>query len=413
MGGIDFSKLTEPAGKLMDSKFRGHCPACKSKIEAGTPIYYQFEHKIAVHRGCAEAIGLLDRVTAKPFSKVMTASEMAVEFDRHLKMIGVAPIHGDPAGAAKIATGWGGTGIAEPRPVFEEPKPVSPPAQPKPKPAFDRASFFRRISPSLIGKIKNCWWDEQDEVFTDEDGDTITAETMAMQIGNLELTCWQKGELAAETSPRVLFWGPPGTGKTHFGYHTSLAGREVFSCTLTRYDSASVLKGWFDSKPGEGLVWTDGPGIQAWLFGARLVINEIHKAGEDMIGFLHCLLDDPDITRITLPDGRTVRPTGDFQVIATMNGDPQELLDAALLDRFPASIHIDRVHPGALERLPTHLRTIAERSVLVDDPERQLSIRKWLEFHRLSQTMGNLAAAQIIFGARASELLDAIKMTGN
>src|SRR5207244_1607050 len=121
------------------------------------------------------------------------------------------------------------------------------------------------------------------------------------------------------------------------------------------------LRGHFIPK-GQEFIWMDGPALTAFRLGSRLVLNEIDKASGDALTFCHALLDDPGIARITLPTGETVIPHEDFHVIATMNGEPEDLPDA-LRDRFAVRIHIDKLHPEAVEALPKDLHKIARKGI--------------------------------------------------
>ena len=99
-----------------------------------------------------------------------------------------------------------------------------------------------------------------------------------------------------------------------------------------------------------------------------------------------------------------------------MNGDPKELLDPALQDRFPVSIHIDKVHPEAVKLLPEDVQKAAERTALIDVEERRISIRAWHMFahlrDKLQKTYAEVEArdlaARAVFSARAQDALDAL-----
>jgi MoxR-like ATPase len=121
-------------------------------------------------------------------------------------------------------------------------------------------------------------------------------------------------------------------------------------------------------------------------------------------------LDDPDLAMLTLPTGEIVRPAAGFQVVATMNGEPQDL-PFALRDRFPVALEINEVHPNAIERLPADLQQAARNTALAVDPERRISVRVWFEFATLRQRLeGDEAmAAKALFRERAPAVLDAIR----
>jgi hypothetical protein len=220
--------------------------------------------------------------------------------------------------------------------------------------------------------------------------------------------CWEKFDLVVPLWPYLLLWGPPGTGKS---FQAALAhlepGQEACVITLTDETPGAELRGHYVPS-GDEFVWRDGHAIRAWRSGTRLVLNEIDRAGIDAMVLLHAVLDDLEVARLTLPTGETVRPAPGYSVIATMNGKPSDL-PAALRDRFPVVLEIDRVHPGALACLPPSLRDVAVKTVVAAG-DRAISVRAWIAFARLSETLGEELAAEIVFGKRAGDVLDALKI---
>lgn len=225
-----------------------------------------------------------------------------------------------------------------------------------------------------------------------------------------ESNCWKLFDAIIGATPRILLYGVPGTGKTYQANTTNLEGRNTYNVTLTQDSSASELLGHYVLNETGGMDWLDGIGVQAWKDGARLVVNEIDHAGVDVMSFLHALLDDPEFAKFTLPNKRkeTVRPQPSFQVIATMNGVPEDLPEA-LLDRFPVKINIDTVHPSALESLPEKFR-----SVYADYNNGAFSIRRWIALGELLDKEVNLEyAVQTIFPDEYEEITDALVVALN
>lgn len=220
-----------------------------------------------------------------------------------------------------------------------------------------------------------------------------------------ESICWNLFNAVIGATPRILLYGNPGTGKTYQANTANLEGRESYNITLTQDSSASELLGHYVLNETGGMDWLDGVGIQAWKAGARLVINEIDHAGVDVMSFLHALLDDPDFAKFTLPNKNkeTVRPQPSFQVVATMNGVPEDLPEA-LQDRFPVKINIDTVHPSAIESLPEKLR-----AVYGDYNNGEFSIRKWIALGELLDKEIPLdTALEVILPEQKLDIIDAL-----
>jgi hypothetical protein len=214
-----------------------------------------------------------------------------------------------------------------------------------------------------------------------------------------------------EISRRVLFFGKPGTGKTYTAIHSALdEGQKVYNITLTPDTPMAEIRGHFLQKGGD-FVWHDGPGILAWREGARLVVNEIDKASEDLLTFLYGLMDDPDFAEYTLPTDEVVKPKKGFQVVATMNGEPEDLPDA-LQDRLPVQIEIKEMHPDAIATLPEDLQEAAKSTALAPTEARSISIRMWKEFALLREHIDDISvAAQAVFGEDADKAMASLHIS--
>jgi MoxR-like ATPase len=205
----------------------------------------------------------------------------------------------------------------------------------------------------------------------------------------------------------------PTCGRAHELHHDAVQRRErqaVYTVTMTEETPAAELRGFYMPNGHGGFDWHHGPGITAWLDGARLAVNEVDKASDDAKTLLYALLDDPDFARLTLPTDDTVRPAPGFSVVGTTNALPDVLPDA-LRDRFPVRILIDEVHPDALLKLPDYMRLAArETTKLALDDARRVSLREWYAFAELVGKLGDERAADVMFGDRAFAVLDALTL---
>lgn len=231
-------------------------------------------------------------------------------------------------------------------------------------------------------------------------------------------TCWEAVDAAIGNADRILLYGPPGTGKTYSAatqkVGMTLEGEpNVYQVTMTEDTASANLEGFYKPSSTGTFEWHDGIAIQSWRKGGRLVINEIDHASPDAMTFLHAILDDKDIAQLTLNNDNkeTVRPERGFTVIATTNSLP-ESLPMALKDRFPVKIHVDTIHPKALAMFPKSWQSTISESSLSTDMETRLSIRSWREFFELLEKgLSKEQAAFLIFQDRATELMDAIKLS--
>ena len=204
----------------------------------------------------------------------------------------------------------------------------------------------------------------------------------------------------------VYLFGPPGIGKSYCAYYKGDIDRGVYACTLTEETPALELRGsWLPSS--DGLAWHDGPIARAMREGARVVLNELSHASDDVLAFLYPIIESPETARLTLPTNETLVPSPGFSVVVTDNLPPDEL-PAALQDRFETILEVTEPHPEAIARLSPDLREAAQRSFALEN-DRRVSLRGWLMLERLRPEFGLKDACLVVFGAeRGSQIADAL-----
>ena len=219
---------------------------------------------------------------------------------------------------------------------------------------------------------------------------------------------WNRIETVIAESRMVLLYGPPGTGKTTAAVRAG-SPASFFNVTLTDESPAAELRGHFVPRGGD-FVWMDGPAMRAFRDGSRLVLNEVDKASDDALDFLHALLDDADMAAITLPTGETVNPGPAFQCIATMNGQPEDLPDA-VLSRLATRLEILEPHPAAIAHFPVAVQDAIRGTIGVEN-DRRSELRAWNAYLKLAAKVGDETAALAVFQHRAQEVLNAVRLAG-
>lgn len=201
----------------------------------------------------------------------------------------------------------------------------------------------------------------------------------------------------------MLLYGPPGTGKTSKACKT-VDKKGYYNITLNEESSVSEILGMWIPK-GKEFVWSDGVGIRAWKEGKLLVINEIDKASGSVLTQLHALLDERHMARLTIPSGETVRPKAKFKVIATMNGNVQDIPEA-LADRFELKLNITKPHQDLINLLPNDLHGLVDSAYSKDTLS--ISFREILSFSKLRETLGD--DAYMVFGKLAGDVKAALSL---
>ena len=226
------------------------------------------------------------------------------------------------------------------------------------------------------------------------------------------MTGWQMANFAMSNGlDRVLLYGKPGTGKTYFGlnYHLNAQKSYRLICTDEMTDGDMIGK----YKQNDNGIWRfeEGVAIKAWRTGGRLVVDEINRVNGDIESRLMAVIDTVASSSYEHPEtGEVIRPAAGFSVVATMNGEPEDL-SPAVLDRLVVRVEIEQPHPDAIAALPTELQEIALEYSMRDDADRY-SLRSFFAFAHLLKQSNNLAAsAQICLPRIANSIVSALAIT--
>lgn len=218
---------------------------------------------------------------------------------------------------------------------------------------------------------------------------------------------WDKiRKIYQSTELPILFYGPPGSGKTAFpvleeGRNGRIA--EVFN--VNKFSSKPDILGHFISTSA-GSEFCLNAGARAMIDGRVLVLNEIDHGGPEIMSTFHFICDHQTIARETLPDGKgtVLAAKRGYRVIGTMNGDPVNL-PLAIRDRFQIKILVDTPNPEAVDTLPLELKTLA----YVDG----VTLRNLIAMNDLMKSGSFTLAesAKIVFGKVAEELAEALSIS--
>jgi len=197
---------------------------------------------------------------------------------------------------------------------------------------------------------------------------------------------------------RILLWGIPGSGKTTYAFNLK-PDSEMETVTKGMFQDA--IFGKFLLKDGSTF-WSDNFVTRAARKDTTAIINELNEAGAELDAPLNKALDDASICRFNLDSGEVVIPGDNFQVIATMNGSPDQLKES-LLDRFDIILRCDLPHPGILKRMRSGSASFLVNKIK-NTPDNEtftpkISTRNMLRFESLvAAGVEEPFAADLIFG---------------
>jgi hypothetical protein len=143
---------------------------------------------------------------------------------------------------------------------------------------------------------------------------------------------------------RMLFWGPPRTGKSSW-VRTLFPRYEQI--TFHRQMPVDDLLGGYALEDGT-TKWQYGPLPRAMMAGCPIVCDEIDQFSPEVRCVMHPMLDDPPA--ITLANGERIEAKAGYCVIGTTNALPTALPDA-VYDRFDIILKADTLIAGLQEAL--------------------------------------------------------------
>lgn len=175
---------------------------------------------------------------------------------------------------------------------------------------------------------------------------------------------WEQIGEVMQADPEITIGiaGPPGLGKTSFAFEIADLMEKDYVGKVQCHDELSPSEIMGVLVPGErGSEWIPGPGDLAYSQGGLLILDEIDKLSGPCKTYAYGLLDKGPGGTISYL-GRTFTQCEGYQVIATMNDDPNSgILPEALLDRFDAWFFVTEPRPQLYAMLDDKLARHCKR----------------------------------------------------
>jgi len=228
-----------------------------------------------------------------------------------------------------------------------------------------------------------------------------------------EPECWRDlRDIMNARVNKVFLSGPPGIGKSFAGMYFGDVSRGVERMSCTEDMTSADVDGFMGITKDGTFDWRYGAASRAWINGSRLIIDEIDKAGSDVLAKLLAFTDSAMSARfVIVATGETIVPAPGFSVVMTANITNIDELDSdALKDRFPAHIQINAPHPSALMQFPESQRMLAatlisSRAGNLNGYSQRVSLRKFEYFNQLlaDEAFDLDRAAALAFGPQLAE----------